>query len=78
MSQLSNKTRTVVKEMDKKNDLTCIRVQSTKFEVNLSCHMSSPLYFMFQLLIAPDDTYILIVQQNKKDEEQPKAESQEG
>ena len=34
MSQLSNKTRTVVKEMDKKNDLTCIRVQSTKFEVN--------------------------------------------
>lgn len=33
---------------------------------------------MFQLLIAPDDTYILIVQQNKdKDEEEPKAESQE-
>merc|ERR1711894_321380 len=62
VSQLSNKTRTVVKEMDKKNDLTCIRVQSTKFE----------------LLTAPDDTYILIVQQNKeKDEEEPKAESQE-
>ena len=37
MSQLSNKTRTVVKEMDKKNDLTCIRVQSTKFEVTLPC-----------------------------------------
>ena len=34
VSQLSNKTRTVIKEMDKKNDLTCIRVQSTKFEVN--------------------------------------------
>ena len=33
VSQLSNKTRTVIKEMDKKNDLTCIRVQSTKFEV---------------------------------------------
>ena len=33
---------------------------------------------MFQLLIAPDDTYILIVQQNKeKDDEEPKAESQE-
>ena len=45
MSQLSNKTRTVVKEMDKKNDLTCIRVQSTKFEVTLPCPLElSPLY----------------------------------
>ena len=80
VSQLSNKTRTVVKEMDKKNDLTCIRVQSTKFEVNcfVMYVLYPPLYFLFQLLIAPDDTYILIVQQNKKDEEQPKAESQEG
>ena len=33
MSQLSNKARNIVKEMDKKNDLTCIRVQSTKYEV---------------------------------------------
>ena len=29
---------------------------------------------MFQLLIAPDDTYILIVQQNKEKDEEPKAE----
>ena len=80
MSQLSNKTRTVVKEMDKKNDLTCIRVQSTKFEVTLPCPFLRTVstLLMFQLLIAPDDTYILIVQQNKeKDEEEPKAESQE-
>ena len=33
VSQLASKTRTIVKEMDKKNELTCIRVQSTKFEV---------------------------------------------
>ena len=33
---------------------------------------------MFQLLIAPDDTYILIVQQNKEKDEESKAESQEG
>ena len=45
VSQLSNKTRTVVKEMDKKNDLTCIRVQSTKFEVKLLCCMYSLLHF---------------------------------
>ena len=63
--------------MDKKNNLTCIRVQSTKFEVTLSLWTVSTL-LMFQLLIAPDDTYILIVQQNKeKDEGEPKAESQE-
>ena len=33
MSQLCNKARNIVKEMDKKNDLTCIRVQSSKYEV---------------------------------------------
>ena len=79
MSQLSNKTRTVIKEMDKKNDLTCIRVQSTKFEVNfpsLKCIWN--LNSMFQLLIAPDDTYILIVQQKKEKDEESKAENQEG
>ena len=44
--------------------------------VPVNCLLSTLL--MFQLLIAPDDTYILIVQQNKdKDEEEPKAESQE-
>ena len=79
MSQLSNKTRTVIKEMDKKNDLTCIRVQSTKFEVNFpSLKYIWNLNSMFQLLIAPDDTYILIVQQKKGKDEESKAESQEG
>ena len=34
VSQLSNKARSIVKEMDKKNDLTCIRVMSTKYEVS--------------------------------------------
>ena len=69
MSQLSNKARTVVKEMDKKNELTCIRVQSSKFEVNIPCKQSVTS-LVFQLLIAPDDTYILIVQQNKKKDEE--------
>ena len=78
VSQLSNKTRTVIKEMDKKNDLTCIRVQSTKFEVNFpSLKYIWNLNSMFQLLIAPDDTYILIVQQKKEKDEESKAESQE-
>ena len=40
--------------------------------------MESKFYSMFQLLIAPDDTYILIVQQNKEKDEESKAESQEG
>ena len=40
--------------------------------------MESQFYLIFQLLIAPDDTYILIVQQNKEKDEEPKAESQEG
>ena len=64
--------------MDKKNDLTCIRVQSTKFEVNFpSLKYIWNLNSMFQLLIAPDDTYILIVQQKKEKDEESKAESQE-
>ena len=67
MSQLSNKARTVVKEMDKKNELTCIRVQSTKFEVTtpLIIYFGS-IILLFQLLVAPEDKYILIVQQDRE------------
>ena len=67
VSQLASKTRTIVKEMDKKNELTCIRVQSTKFEVTtpLIIYFGS-IILLFQLLVAPEDKYILIVQQDRE------------
>ena len=69
VSQLASKTRTIVKEMDKKNELTCIRVQSTKFEVitPLIIYFGS-IILLFQLLVAPEDKYILIVQQDREKE----------
>ena len=69
VSQLASKTRTIVKEMDKKNELTCIRVQSTKFEVTtpLIIYFGS-IILLFQLLVAPEDKYILIVQQDREKE----------
>ena len=69
VSQLASKTRTIVKEMDKKNELTCIRVQSTKFEVitQLIIYFGS-IILLFQLLVAPEDKYILIVQQDREKE----------
>ena len=65
MSQLSNKARNIVKEMDKKNDLTCVRVQSTKYEVRTGEEISQQLFLFFQLVVAPENDYILIVLRDK-------------
>ena len=67
MSQLSNKARSIVKEMDKKNDLTCVRVQSTKYELRRGKETwdLSDIIFIFQLVVAPENDYILIVLRDK-------------
>ena len=66
MSQLSNKARSIVKEMDKKNDLTCVRVQSTKYEVLERKIKIWVLFLLFlQLVLAPENDYILIVLRDK-------------
>ena len=63
VSQLASKTRTIVKEMDKKNDLTCVRVQSTKYEVRRrqKSHFRAIIFLFLQLVVAPENDYILIV-----------------
>lgn len=74
MSQLSNKARSIVKEMDKKNDLTCIRVQSTKHEVRRRENLeSSVIDLISQLVVAPENDYILIVLRDK-DKSKPGSE----
>ena len=69
MSQLSNKARSIVKEMDKKNDLTCVRVQSTKYEVSNSKgerkYLGNIFVLFLQLVVAPENDYILIVLRDK-------------
>ena len=66
VSQLSNKARNIVKEMDKKNDLTCVRVQSTKYEVRRRVNLlSDRLFLLWQLVLAPENDYILIVLRDK-------------
>ena len=63
VSQLSNKARSIVKEMDKKNDLTCVRVQSTKYEVRRKqkSYIRAIIFLFLQLVVAPENDYILIV-----------------
>lgn len=51
MSQLSDKARSVVRDLDPGNDLTFLRVRSKKHEI----------------MVAPDKDFILIVIQNPSD-----------
>lgn len=51
ISQLSDKARSVVRDLDPSNDLTFLRVRSKKHEI----------------LVAPDKDFILIVIQNPTD-----------
>lgn len=51
MSQLSDKARSVVRDLDPGNDLTFLRVRSKKHEI----------------MVAPDKEFILIVIQNPSD-----------
>lgn len=51
MSQLSDKARSVVRDLDPSNDLTFLRVRSKKHEI----------------MVAPDKDFILIVIQNPTD-----------
>lgn len=51
MSQLSDKARSVVRDLDPSNDLTFLRVRSKKHEI----------------MVAPDKDFILIVIQNPSD-----------
>lgn len=51
MSQLADKARSVVRDLDPSNDLTFLRVRSKKHEI----------------MVAPDKDFILIVIQNPTD-----------
>lgn len=51
MSQLADKARSVVRDLDPGNDLTFLRVRSKKHEI----------------MVAPDKDFILIVIQNPSD-----------
>lgn len=51
MSQLSDKARSVVRDLDPSNDLTFLRVRSKKHEI----------------MVAPDKDFLLIVIQNPTD-----------
>ncbi|XP_063707042.1 dynein light chain roadblock-type 2 [Culicoides brevitarsis] len=51
LSQLSDKARSVVRDLDPSNDLTFLRVRSKKHEI----------------MVAPDKDFILIVIQNPTD-----------
>lgn len=51
MSQLSDKARSVVRDLDPGNDLTFLRIRSKKHEI----------------MVAPDKDFILIVIQNPTD-----------
>lgn len=51
ISQLSDKARTVVRDLDPTNDLTFLRIRSKKHEI----------------MVAPDKEFILIVVQNPVD-----------
>ncbi|KAM7345205.1 dynein light chain roadblock [Cochliomyia hominivorax] len=51
MSQLADKSRSVVRDLDPSNDLTFLRVRSKKHEI----------------MVAPDKDFILIVIQNPTD-----------
>lgn len=51
ISQLSDKARSVVRDLDPTNDLTFLRIRSKKHEV----------------MVAPDKEFILIVIQNPVD-----------
>eukprot|EP00919_Chromeraceae_sp_WS-2016_P024656 GHVR01058245.1.p2 GENE.GHVR01058245.1~~GHVR01058245.1.p2 ORF type:complete len:102 (+),score=17.08 GHVR01058245.1:21-326(+) len=53
ISQLSAKARSVVRDLDPQNDLTFLRVRSKKFEI----------------MVAPDRDYILIVIQDPNAEQ---------
>lgn len=51
ISQLSDKARTVIRDLDPTNDLTFLRIRSKKHEI----------------MVAPDKEFILIVVQNPVD-----------
>lgn len=51
MSQLADKARSVVRDLDPSNDLTFLRVRSKKHEI----------------MVAPDKDFVLIVIQNPTD-----------
>ena len=53
VSDLAAHARSIVRDLDPTNELTFLRVKSTKHEV----------------LVAPDDSFIIIVLQNTREEE---------
>lgn len=62
VSQLAARAGAAVRELDKRNELTCLRVQSTRCE----------------LTIAPDQQFILIVLQNRPQQEQESSDKTTG
>ena len=53
MADLAAHARSIVRDLDPTNELTFLRVKSHKHEV----------------LVAPDDSFVIIVLQNTRDEE---------
>ena len=71
VSDLAETARSIVRDLDPTNQLTFLRVKSVKHEVMITKLRLFEYVntYLFQVLVAPEDAFMVIVLQNTQDEE---------
>ena len=72
VSDLAETARSIVRDPDPTNQLTFLRVKSVKHEVGgmvMKQARDAIRIMMMQVLVAPEDAFMVIVLQNTQDEE---------